>query len=567
MAFTTLVAGSAQAGSQSPVSKPGIGLAAGAGIASGSGQLDPSGEAGFASLVALALDQLDYASSPASSAAGSPSAAHEGAAEAAAANADAHDDASALDAPLDAVTLSVLIALASPPPIPTPVATPAPAPEPAALIANGAAAPGAVSGTVASSTTMLTNTSAVAAGRAPNSDFRNVLASAVAPPAVPAAGGASSVAAPAPAGTPLAAAAAAPEAPTAPEGTASAPAATISAQASAALEALGTTSPASGPGPAPGAPQPVTTPEPAVTASASPAAPRSRGAAPASPHPLRQALAAIAATQSGVEASALATTGATPQAEVVAATPALVGGAAGQVRGSAHDAHPAPVSSAASVASPVAAFLSSADAGSAGEGSSGGGADGGFARAVVARGLESRLDTLAAAAAPTASDVIAAGLPPAAGFGAAGDTLLRSIDAPAALRFEQALSSADPDIRNLQAMVRTVRLFTGGNGASEARLTLEPDHLGPVALTIRVEQGSVSAHFRTDTPAAQRWIEAHQQELRNGLREQGLDVKDLVVTTDPDARRDRRQDAPPARPARARRAQVSADAPRFEVMV
>ena len=86
-----------------------------------------------------------------------------------------------------------------------------------------------------------------------------------------------------------------------------------------------------------------------------------------------------------------------------------------------------------------------------------------------------------------------------------------------------------------------------------------------MALTVRVEQGSVSAHFRAETPAAQRWIETHQQELRAGLREQGLEVKDVVVTTDPDGRRDRRQDAParasasrpPRRRAPTRRASKS----------
>ena len=48
----------------------------------------------------------------------------------------------------------------------------------------------------------------------------------------------------------------------------------------------------------------------------------------------------------------------------------------------------------------------------------------------------------------------------------AGDTMLRAIDLPAAARFEQTLSSVDPDVRNLQAMVRTVRLFTAGAGAT-----------------------------------------------------------------------------------------------------
>jgi len=149
-----------------------------------------------------------------------------------------------------------------------------------------------------------------------------------------------------------------------------------------------------------------------------------------------------------------------------------------------------------------------------------------------------------------------------------------AVDAPAtvdlplpAARLEQALAALDPDVKNLQSMVRAVRLFTSGDGVSEARLQLDPEHLGPVALTVRVEQGTVSAHFRAETPAAQRWIETHQQDLRSNLREQGLEVKEVVVTTDPDGRRERRQDAPPARQARARRTTSGADEPRFEVLV
>jgi len=44
-------------------------------------------------------------------------------------------------------------------------------------------------------------------------------------------------------------------------------------------------------------------------------------------------------------------------------------------------------------------------------------------------------------------------------------------------------------------------------------------------------------------------------------------VKEVVVTTDPDGRRERRQDAQPNRQARTRRSQVDADSPRFEVLV
>jgi flagellar hook-length control protein FliK len=116
---------------------------------------------------------------------------------------------------------------------------------------------------------------------------------------------------------------------------------------------------------------------------------------------------------------------------------------------------------------------------------------------------------------------------------------------------------------NVQTMVRSARLhFSEGGG--EARLQLQPEHLGPVTLTVRVEQGRVSAHIQADTVDASRWIETHQQELRGALRDQGLDVKEVVVTTNPDGRRER--EAPHARPQAARRRQ-NADAPRVEVVV
>jgi flagellar hook-length control protein FliK len=225
----------------------------------------------------------------------------------------------------------------------------------------------------------------------------------------------------------------------------------------------------------------------------------------------------------------------------------------------------------ASVAAAGASSDSSAAGNSSSDDSSAGGSADGFTGAVV-RGLEARVDASAlaatqAAAAAMSPEALASGAlaaVPVPGLGSGPEATLRAIELPAAARFEQTLASLDPDVRNLQSMVRTVRLFTAGSGATEARLVLEPEHLGPVALTVRVEQGSVSAHFRAETPAAHRWIETHQQELRAGLREQGLEVKELVVSTDPDGRRERRQDTP-AKP-RPRRSQ-NADSPRFEVLV
>ena len=322
---------------------------------------------------------------------------------------------------------------------------------------------------------------------------------------------------------------------------------------------------------------------PPVTAAPASAGTASPGVVRPAAHPLRQALAALAAQSStpvtdpaaetalapGVQAAPA--TQATPAASHVA-TPAVSapvpsGDGSQESRGATVSRVDVPVAMGAAAASSAAA-----DAGATGGRSSDSAGDGSATPSFL-RPTDVRFDLPAtapvqpSATAAAATDAVAAApASPLPAFSAAGASPLAAIDVPAAARFEQALSSLDPDIRNLQAMVRTVRLFTAGSGATEARLTLEPEHLGPVALTVRVEQGSVSAHFRAETPAAHRWIETHQQELRTGLREQGLEVKEVVVTTDPDARRERRQDAQPARPARSRRA-PTADAPRFEVVV
>ena len=523
MDFTTLVAGPAQAGPQSPVSKPGIGLTAGA----GTGPTHLAGrEAGFASLVALALDQMDGAASTAGEAAGTSCHALEtGEGAAAVPDADGGDE-SPLDAPVDAATLSVLIALA------TPVATPATA-QPEVVAGQGDSELAAVDGDVAGM-----------ASTAPSEavDLRAVSRT---PAATPAFEGA------------LASAAEAADA-----SVASAPATAEASPAASTPAAIAATA----------TPEAAPTDAVATAPPAAAAAPRA-GQRPAA-HPLRQALAAMAATTAAdttsTPASEPAATTATPQPAIaIASTPAPeIAGAAGH---EGRTAAASRVDAAAAAVAPVAAFAAASDAGAAGDGSTDRGRDGfGAAASTLARAAESRLDLPAAFPASGADPATAVAPSSVAGFGAGlgttGDTMLRAIDLPAATRFEQTLSSVDPDVRNMQAMVRTVRLFAAGGGAHEARLTLEPEHLGPVALTVRVEQGSVTAHFRAETPAAQRWIETHQQELRAGLREQGLEVKDVVVTTDPDGRRDRRQDAQPARPPRTRRPQ-DADAPRFEVLV
>jgi hypothetical protein len=83
-------------------------------------------------------------------------------------------------------------------------------------------------------------------------------------------------------------------------------------------------------------------------------------------------------------------------------------------------------------------------------------------------------------------------------------------------------------------------------------------------LSVRVEQGSVVASLRAESPAAVDWIRAHDGDLRNALNAQGLRLEQMDVTVDPEGRRRHQRDAQEAPTPRRRRA---ADEPRFEVVV
>jgi flagellar hook-length control protein FliK len=560
--FSTLISGSAQAGSPSPASKPGIGLTAGAGTSPGAGAAGAAAENGFASLIALALDQLDgTATAACGSTAATTCYAPVDVDDANDVDTKGDDDTLPLDPSVDAATLSVLMALATP--VPAPLAQPQPE-----VVEQGSAAPV----TVEAGRTTVVESADVAAPRAAsrvptvdasNAGFEDALTAASATSSTPAAGAVEAPAVPAPS-APVAAPAA--SVPTAPAVTAAPEAPGVPAAPTAAAEAPATPS-ATAAAPEAASAIPAPAPTDAATPTAAPAAVPSRAGQRPAAHPLRQALAAIAAT-SAEPASSSTSASAPAQTTAAAATPRTAGTAGvAPTEGAGHDAR---VTTLSRLDSPQGASAATAPAftgGSTADSSSDGSRDG-YRAASIWRGAEAGLEkpTILSGAAPVNAPDVAIPAPMGSLTGTT-DTLLRAMDVPTAARFEQTLSSVDPDVRNLQTMVRTVRLFAAGNGATEARLTLDPEHLGPVALTVRVEQGAVSAHFRADTPAAQRWIETHQQELRSGLREQGLEVKEVVVTTDPDGRRDRRQEPQQGRQARGRRTPTGADAPRFEVLV
>lgn len=77
--------------------------------------------------------------------------------------------------------------------------------------------------------------------------------------------------------------------------------------------------------------------------------------------------------------------------------------------------------------------------------------------------------------------------------------------------------------------VRHIRL-TAGEGVSEARILLVPEHLGEVAVRITLQNGQLTAQFVTENAAARELIEHQFAQLRIMLQNQGIQVDRLEAT-------------------------------------
>jgi len=104
------------------------------------------------------------------------------------------------------------------------------------------------------------------------------------------------------------------------------------------------------------------------------------------------------------------------------------------------------------------------------------------------------------------------------------------------------------------------------DGLGEARLRLQPEHLGQVTVSLKIDGQSVTALVRTETAAAQAVIQQNQLDLKTALQAQGLNLDHLVVEVDPDGRRGQRH-APQPSPRRQRQLDASGGTPLFEVTV
>jgi flagellar hook-length control protein FliK len=165
-----------------------------------------------------------------------------------------------------------------------------------------------------------------------------------------------------------------------------------------------------------------------------------------------------------------------------------------------------------------------------------------------------------AQAVSNSADPIVAIAAPAAGHG----PLLSGPHAAAApARTDSSMPAREvPDLP--QQLVRAAHL-QWRDGVGEARLRLNPEHLGEVTISLRVEQGAVLASVKAESASTLQLIQLRQQELQSGLETRGLHLDHLVLMTNADERRQRREYQPPRSP-RPNRRNRDEDSPRFEVL-
>ena len=135
------------------------------------------------------------------------------------------------------------------------------------------------------------------------------------------------------------------------------------------------------------------------------------------------------------------------------------------------------------------------------------------------------------------------------------------VGAPASV--EPAPAGAPMEANLTPQIVKAVSLLWR-DGVGEARLRLEPERLGSVTVSLRVERGIVTARVTADMPAVRDWIRAHEADLRSSLASQGLELDQIVVSADPD---DRNRQPPPETSSRPRTPRASQGGPKFELNV
>ncbi len=103
-------------------------------------------------------------------------------------------------------------------------------------------------------------------------------------------------------------------------------------------------------------------------------------------------------------------------------------------------------------------------------------------------------------------------------------------------------------------IVQAIRLQWGSDGG-DVHLRLQPQYLGELTISLKVDHGAVTAHLEASTPEVRWWIESNDGLLRHSLAAHDLRLDRLVVTEqersastpDSDARQDTEHRPPPRR--------------------
>jgi flagellar hook-length control protein FliK len=104
------------------------------------------------------------------------------------------------------------------------------------------------------------------------------------------------------------------------------------------------------------------------------------------------------------------------------------------------------------------------------------------------------------------------------------------------------------------------------DGAEEMRVTLRPEYLGAVTISLRAVGDSVTAVIDIEEPQVRAWVQAHEALLREAMSGQGLTLHRLVVTDERPGREESgHRDQAHAQRRRQRQPHGADEPPTFEV--
>jgi flagellar hook-length control protein FliK len=137
--------------------------------------------------------------------------------------------------------------------------------------------------------------------------------------------------------------------------------------------------------------------------------------------------------------------------------------------------------------------------------------------------------------------------------------------APVIAPVAPAETSVTPGEDNVGRLVQAMRVNMR-QGAWEATVRLNPEHLGDVTIALRVDRNSVSAVVNAEAAGVRQWLETQEQAVRSGMAEHGLQLDRFVVQRD-GQRRDPQQQEPQPQSRRRQPKSGPAAAERFEIVV